>query len=64
MKNADIEKRLNPEDYCDKQWTQVQSYTDGIYDGSILVGKYIKLAAEKYVRMLNEKDKYVFRVEK
>ena len=58
------EDKLSPEEYCDRQWTAVKDYVEGVKDGSILVGKYIKLAIKKYSQMLNDKERYAYRVEK
>jgi len=56
--------RLNSQLYSDSCWEKVQSYIEEVNDGSIIVGKYIKKVVNLYSRMLLQKDKYLYRVDK
>ena len=57
-------ERLTLEEYRDSCWLKVEQYVEGIKDESIVVGDYIKKAVNKYIRMLNEKDKYTYRTDR
>jgi len=56
--------KLDPEEYRDLCWSKVQQYVEGVDDGSIIVGNYIKKVRQKYMRMLQDKNSYVYRIEK
>lgn len=56
--------RLTTDEYCDKCWNYVKIYTEGVIDNYIVVNSYVKKAIKKYIRMLNEKDKYFYNISK
>ena len=55
--------RLTSQEYCDNAWGLVEEYITGVTDGSIICGKWIKLAVQRYKRMLND-PRFFYRVEK
>jgi phage terminase large subunit-like protein len=57
-------ERLTLEEYRDSCWLKIEQYVEGVNDGSIIVGDYIKKIVKKYLRMLNEKNKYTYRTDK
>lgn len=56
--------RLTPQEYCDKCWEGVKEYVLGVDEGTIIAGVYIKKVIKRYRKMLNQKDKYILRVDK
>lgn len=55
--------RLEPQEYCDKCWTDSEAYIRGVKDGSVVAGKYILKAIQRYDK-LRKDSKYVYRTEK
>jgi hypothetical protein len=50
--------RLNPQEYCDNCWDKVGGYIKGVQNNEIIVGQYIKIAVDKFVSDLSNKEKY------
>ena len=57
-------RRLDPQQYCDDSWQKMYDYVQGVEDGSIVVGKYIRLVVQRYKEMLTMKDKFYYDVKK
>lgn len=56
--------KLSSQEYSDACWHKVKDYVVGVNDGTIIVGKYIKKFIKRYQHMLNEKEKYIYKVDK
>ena len=55
---------LDPQEYCNTCWDKTKQYVEGVRNGDIVVGRYIKLFIERYSKMLKDKDKYEFKTDK
>ena len=58
------QNRLKPDDYRDLCWQRVQDYVEGVSNGDIIVGEYIKKVVQRYKDMLLQKDKYIYKTDK
>lgn len=56
--------RLNPQLYSDNCWEKVHQYIEGVRNGDIIVGKYIKKVVQRYIDTLANKEKYTYRVDR
>lgn len=52
--------RLEPQEYCDDSWQKMYDYVQGVEDGSIVVGTYIKKVIKRYKDMLSMKDRFYY----
>jgi len=48
--------RIDMQSYCDKQWEQVEAYIKGVEEGTIITGKDIQLAVQRFREDVNRKD--------
>lgn len=54
---------LDPQAYTDACWDKVKDYIEGVEEGTIVVGAYIRKVVKRYTNMVND-DKYLYRTEK